>query len=111
MKTNDFLEGDVVVIEISGKIMGGDEITRFHGLLHQHLEARKTRFLIDLDKVTWSNSLGLGMFIAALASVQKAQGKMVLANVTNIEALLAMTKLVRVFDSYDSREEAMKALA
>ena len=111
MKISDTIEGDVVILELSGKIMGGDESTLFHGKIREYLNYNKLKFVIDMKDILWSNSIGLGMLITALTTVKKADGQTVLANVTNIQDLLAMTQLIRVFETYDSREEAMQSFA
>ncbi|UCC45299.1 MAG: STAS domain-containing protein [Candidatus Zixiibacteriota bacterium] len=110
MKMTDMIEGKVVILELSGKIMGGKEIDRFHDKIHEHLKAGRKLYVVDMKRVTFTNSSGLGMLIRGYASVTKADGKMVLANITNIQDLLAMTRLLTVFDTYDSREEAIAAL-
>ena len=96
-------------LELSGKIMGGDEITRFHETIHEHLKADRKLFVVDMKGITWTNSLGLGMLISGYAAVAKADGRMVLANITNIQDLLAMTRLLTVFEAYDSHDEAIAA--
>jgi len=80
MKFTDTLEGDLVIIEISGKIMGGEETTMFHGRIHEYIKLNKKNFLINLKKVEWMNSVGLGMLISALTTVRNAGGRLVLAN-------------------------------
>lgn len=111
MRFKDFIEGDVVVIEISGKIMGGEETTMFHGRIHEYISQKKTNIIIDLKDVNWMNSVGLGMLISALTTVKNAGGRLVLANITNIEAILTITRLISVFEHFDSREDALKAFA
>lgn len=110
MKFDDFETDDgVVVMDLSGKIMGGEETTMFHGKIHEFIQANKKNFVIDLEKVKWMNSVGLGMLISSLTTVKNAGGRLVLANITNIETILAMTRLITVFEHYDSREEALEA--
>ena len=41
MKFEDRLEGDVVIIGVSGKIMGGEETTMFHGRIHEYIQQNK----------------------------------------------------------------------
>lgn len=110
MKFEDTLEGDIVILDISGKIMGGEETTMFHGRIHEYINRNKKKFLLDLSKVDWMNSVGLGMLISALTSVRNAGGRLVLANITKIESVLTITRLISVFEHYDDREEALKAL-
>jgi anti-sigma B factor antagonist len=50
------------------------------------------------------------MLISALTSVRNAGGRLVLANITKIESVLTITRLISVFEHYDDREEALKAL-
>jgi anti-sigma B factor antagonist len=109
MKFDDFLEGDVVIINVAGKIMGGDETTLFHGKIHEYITANKKNIVIDLKSVDWMNSVGLGMLISALTTVKNAGGRLVLANITKIESILTITRLISVFEHYDSRDEAVKS--
>ena len=110
MKLKDFeSDGGVIVLELSGKIMGGEETTMFHGKLHEYIQAGKRKFLIDLKNVEWMNSVGLGMLISALTTVKNGKGRLVLANITNIESILSMTRLITVFEHYESRDAALKS--
>ncbi|UCG61416.1 MAG: STAS domain-containing protein [Candidatus Zixiibacteriota bacterium] len=111
MKFEDHLEGDVVVIDVSGKIMGGEETTLFHGRIHEYIQQNKKNFVIDLTKVDWMNSVGLGMLISALTTVKNAGGRLTLANITKIQSILTITRLISVFEHYDTRKDALKALA
>lgn len=111
MKFEDHFEGDVAVIVVSGKIMGGEETTMFHGKIHEFISGNKKNIVVDLEKVDWMNSVGLGMLISALTTVKNAGGRLVLANITKIESILTITRLISVFDHYDSRDEAVKSFA
>ena len=110
MKINHREENGVVVIEPKGKIMGGPESTELHDLLHDMIDKGKLKVVIDLGKVDWMNSTGLGLLISGLTTLRKAGGELRLANVTDkIESLLAITKLITVFKAYDSVEEAVNS--
>jgi anti-sigma B factor antagonist len=110
MKFEDSLQGEIVIIDISGKIMGGEETTMFHGRIHEYLNRNKKKIVLDLAKTEWMNSVGLGMLISALTSVKNSGGRLVLANITKIESILTITRLISVFEHYDNREDAIKAL-
>ena len=109
MKFEDHLENDIVVLDLSGKIMGGEETTLFHGKIHEYIELNKKRFVVDLAKVDWMNSVGLGMLISALTTVKNSGGRLVLANITKIESILTITRLITVFEHFDSRQDALKS--
>ncbi len=109
MKFDDKIVDDIVVLDVSGKIMGGDETTMFHGKIHEYINQNKKNFVVDLAKVDWMNSVGLGMLISALTTVRNAGGRLVLANIDKIESILTITRLITVFEHYESRDEAIKS--
>ena len=109
MQFKDKVQDGVVVLEVSGKIMGGEESTMFHGKIHEYISSKQTNIIVDLAKVDWMNSVGLGMLISALTTVKNAGGRLVLANITKIESILTITRLISVFEHYDSRDEAIKS--
>ncbi len=111
MKFDDSIRDNVVVFDISGKIMGGEETTMFHGRIHEYIQQNKKNIVLDMAKVEWMNSVGLGMLISALTTVKNASGRLVLANITKIESILTITRLITVFEHYDTREDAMKSFA
>lgn len=111
MKFEDHLEGETVILNVSGKIMGGEETTLFHGKIHEYISQNKKNIIVDLKNVDWMNSVGLGMLIAALTTVKNAGGRLVLANITKIESILTITRLISVFEHFDSRDEALKSFA
>jgi len=110
MKFDDKLLDDVVVFELSGKIMGGEEATMFHGKLHEYIGLNKKNFIVDLAKVDWMNSVGLGMLISSLTTTKNGGGRLVLCNIDKIESILTITRLITVFEHFDSRDAAMAAI-
>ena len=110
MKISDEVKGDIVIIHLEGKVMGGPDATMFHGKLHEFVDAGKKKIVIDLKKVEWMSSVGLGMLISALTTMRNSDGQLKLANVTQgIQSLLTITRLVTIFEAHDSVEEAINA--
>jgi len=108
MKLTSRETGDVVVLEPKGKIMGGPDATVMHDQLHEFIDQNKKKVVIDLAKVDWMNSTGLGILISGLTTLRNNGGELKLANVTEkIQSLLTITKLITVFECYDSVEEAV----
>ncbi|NIT60730.1 MAG: STAS domain-containing protein, partial [Aliifodinibius sp.] len=63
--------------------------------LHELIDNDKTNVVVDLGKVKFMNSSGLGMLIGALTTMKKAGGDLRIANPTDkIESLLIITKLI-----------------
>jgi anti-sigma B factor antagonist len=111
MKLTDREQDGVVILEPKGKIMGGPDASLLHDKLHEVLEAGKRKVVIDLSQVEWMNSTGLGILISTYTTLRNNDGELKLANVTDkIQSLLTITKLVTVFDTHDSVDEAVKAL-
>ena len=80
--------------------------------LHEYLENNQRQIVIDLSKVEWMNSTGLGILISGYTSMRNHNGALKLANVTDkIQSLLIITKLVTVFETYDTVDEAISSFA
>ncbi len=110
MKISESIKGDKVVIALEGKVMGGPDATMFHGKLHEYVNSGKRKVVIDLGKVEWMSSVGLGMLISAMTTMKSNDGELKLANVTqSIESLLTITRLVTIFKAYDSVDDALAA--
>ena len=97
----------IIVLELSGKIMGGPDAGLLNDKLHELIDQKKTKIVVDLAKVDWMNSSGLGILIGGLTTVRNNKGELKLANVTErIQSLLMITKLMTVFETYESVEKA-----
>ncbi|WP_020403330.1 STAS domain-containing protein [Gracilimonas tropica] len=99
-----------VVIEFKGNVMGGPDAVSLNEKLHELIDEEKTNIVVDLGKVKFMNSSGLGMLIGALTTMRKAGGDLRIANATDkIESLLIVTKLITVFKHFKSVDEAAKS--
>ena len=97
-----------VVIEFKGNVMGGPDAVSLNEKLHELIEAGKTNIVVNLGKVKFMNSSGLGMLIGALTTMRKSGGDLRIANATDkIQSLLVVTKLITVFKHYDSVDKAV----
>ena len=109
MRLTDRVAGDVAILEPKGKIMGGPDATLLHDKLHDYIDQNKKKVIIDLSKVEWMNSTGLGILISGLTTMRNNGGELKLAGITEkIESLLTITKLITVFDSYDNIDQALE---
>lgn len=100
----------VIILELSGKIMGGPDATLLNDKLHELIEANKTSVIADLAKVEWMNSSGLGILIGGLTTMRNNGGDLKLAQVTErIQSLLMITKLLAVFDTYEKIDDAIQS--
>ncbi|HDP99266.1 MAG TPA: anti-sigma factor antagonist [bacterium] len=110
MNLNEREIDGVVVLELSGKVMGGPDASLLSEKLHQLVDLKKTRVIADLGKVSWLNSSGLGILIGGLTTMRNSGGDLKLVNVTGkIESLLIITKLIKVFETFQTIEEAVNS--
>ncbi|MBN2410336.1 STAS domain-containing protein [candidate division KSB1 bacterium] len=110
MEMIERIENGIVVLELSGKIMGGPDAATLNEKLHDLVESGNTRVVADLSNVNWMNSSGLGILINALTTIRNAGGDLKLASITEkIKSLLKITKLLTVFSTYDNTDDAVKS--
>lgn len=99
---------DVVIISLSGKIMGGPEAGEINEIINNLIDKNKKKIVIDLEKVGWMNSSGLGILIGAVTTLKNNGGKLIIINVSErIENLLKITKLSNVFEIEQSINSAI----
>ncbi len=101
--------GNVTILDLSGQITftEGDQLLKdkVNSLVHQ---GRK-HLLVNLANVTHMDSAGLGELVGAYTTVSKAGGSMKLLNLTKrLHDLLAITKLLTIFDTFESEQDALK---
>ena len=112
MKTKISERYSAVVIELKGNVMGGEDTKEFNDTLHKLIDEGKKNIVVDLHDVKFMNSSGLGMLIGGLTTVKKSEGTFRLSRVTDkIESLLIITKLITIFETYKTVEEAVASFA
>ncbi len=112
MKSKVVERYNAVVIELKGDVMGGDDTKEFQEILHKLIEEGKKNIVVDLGEVKFMNSSGLGMLISGLTTTKKAEGSLKLARVgEKIQSLLIITKLIQIFETFESVEDAVKTFS
>ena len=100
--------GVIAILDFSGKIMGGPDAGLLNDKIHELIDNNKVRVVADLGNVDWMNSSGLGILIQGLNTMRNNGGDIKLANVTErIKSLLMITKLTRIFEIFDTVDDAV----
>ena len=108
MKTNRNPQGKVMVLELSGKIMGGPDHDKFKGEIKQLIEDGYKDIVLDFSGVPWINSTGLGILISGYHSVRAAEGTMKVCSVKErVLSIFYISQLEKIFNVYPNREEAL----
>ena len=112
MQIKEQMQGDIAIINLKGKLMGGPETQAIHEKVKELVENGIKKVVIDLGKVKWMNSSGLGALMGAMTTLRNAQGDLKLANVTDkVQSLFMITKLITIFETYNSVDEAVKSFS
>jgi len=104
------IEG-VAVCKIEGKLSGFEDKGVVQNKIRDLLSKDVKNVILDLSKVNWIDSTGLGELIASLSSIKKEDGHMVLANIQGpVRSLLKMTNLNQIFEIFEDVDEALSNL-
>lgn len=102
--------GGITILEISGRITLGDESQQLRTKLKELLAQGKSRLVLDLAKVGYIDSAGLGTLVGGYTSAYNVGAIMKLANLTKkFHEQLHITKLVTIFDVYNTVDEALQS--
>jgi anti-anti-sigma factor len=100
--------GDIHVLTPRKGLMGGDETRELSSAIQEIVATPAPKIVVDLGKVSFLNSTGLGALVAGHVSCKNRQGWFRVARTTKrIDNLFLITKLAFVFETFDTVEEAL----
>src|ERR1051325_1835030 len=100
--------GDVAILDLSGKITIGEGSVQLREAVRQLLESGKKKILLNLGDVSYVDSSGIGELVSSYSTTNKNGGQLKLLNLTKkIQDLLAITKLLTVFEIHEHEESAL----
>jgi len=104
--------GDVMVLDLKGKMtLGeGDELLKdkVNSLVHQGHQ----KLILNLAAVPYVDSAGLGEIVRTFTTVSRLGGSLKLLNLTKrIHDLLSITKLLTVFETFESEDDAVRSFS
>ncbi|MEP7273376.1 MAG: STAS domain-containing protein [Acidobacteriota bacterium] len=104
--------GDVTILDVEGKILLGEGDVQLKRKIDELIERKETKLLLNLAKVPYMDSGGLGEIVRSYTTVKRAGGELKLLNATKrISDLLTITKLITVFEIFEEEPEAVKSYA
>lgn len=102
--------GNVTVLDLSGQISLGGGNIELRTSLRQTIAEGKENILLNLDKVSYIDSSGLGELIAGFVSLQKTGGQLKLLHLNSrVRELMTLTKLLTVFDIFELEADAVSS--
>ena len=100
--------GDVAIIDLNGRLVLGDSDDLLRDKVNSLVQQGHKNILVNLGQLSYMDSSGLGELVGCYTTVTRRGGALKLVGLTKrISDLLAITKLLTVFDSYEAEKEAV----
>lgn len=110
MQIDERSAGDVTVLDLKGRMTMGEGDELLKDKVNSLILQGRTKLVLNLADVPYVDSAGLGEIVRTYTTVTKQGGSLKLANLTKrITDLLSITKLLTVFDTYDSEADAVRS--
>jgi len=102
----------VTILDLSGKITIGAGSVQLRDAVRKLIEGGNKKILLNLGDVSYVDSSGIGELVSSFTTTSNAGGHLKLLNLTKkIQDLLAITKLLTVFETFTAEDEALKSFA
>ena len=108
----DIVNGRRGITAVKGEIVLGEESNAFREKIKELLMAGKKKIVLNVANVSYIDSTGVGVLVACFNSARSHDAALKLANVwSRFREVLQMTRLLTVFDTYDSESAAIQSFA
>lgn len=105
---NERKVGNVTVLDLKGRVRIGGTTVALHRTIRSLIQEKKILILLNLAEVIHIDSCGLGELIASHISLRNKGGEIRLLRLTeSVRELMSVTKILEVFDVYESESEAL----
>ena len=102
--------GDITILDMDGKVTIGEGSVALRTTIRRLLGEDKKKILLNLGGVGYIDSSGIGELVSSFTAVNKESGQLKLLNLTQkIQDLLAITKLLTVFDVFENEGDALSS--
>jgi len=111
MRIKETEKDGVVILTLSGKMMLDAKSISLHEYVKDLINKGKVKVIMDMGKITWFGSTGLGVLLASYTSLKDNGGDLKVARATRkIRSVFMFTQIIKVLENYDTVEEAVAAL-
>jgi len=112
MQISERAVGDVIVVDLKGKITLGEGDEMLKDKVNSLINQGYRKIVLNLAEVPYLDSAGLGEVVRAYTTVSRQSGSLKLLSLTKrITDLLSITKLLTVFETFDSEDEAVRSFS
>jgi anti-sigma B factor antagonist len=100
--------GDVTMLDLKGRVVLGEGDDPFRQRIEAFIKRGSLKIILNLREVTYIDSAGVGVMVGRLVAVRKLGGDIRLINLVQRNLrVMTITKLVSVFETFESEEEAI----
>jgi anti-sigma B factor antagonist len=112
MQIEERVVNDVTILDLKGKMTLGEGDELLKDKINSLIQGGRRKLVLNLEGVPYIDSAGLGEIVRTYTTVSRQGGKLKLLNLTKrIQDLLAITKLLTVFETHDSESEAVRSFS
>jgi len=112
MQIEERSAGDVTVLDLKGKMTLGEGDELLRDKINSLIQQGRRKVVLNLEDVPYIDSAGLGEIVRTYTTISRHGGSLKLLNLTKrITDLLSITKLLTVFDTYDSEADAVRSFS
>ena len=112
MQIEERAVGDVMILDLKGKITLGEGDELLKDKINSLVNQGHKKIILNLADVPYIDSAGLGEVVRTYTTVSRQGGSLKLLNLTKrITDLLSITKLLTVFETYESENEAVRSFS
>ena len=102
--------GDVTVLDLSGQLVNDQGSQNLKDKINSLIQQARKDIILNLAEISYIDSAGLGQLVSSYTSITKATGGLKLLHVNKRNHdLLSITRLVTLFDTFDTEEEAISS--
>ena len=104
--------GDVIVLDLKGRVTLGEGDELLKDKVNSLINQGQKKLVLNLAEVPYIDSAGLGEIVRTYTTVSRQGGSLKLLSLTKrITDLLSITKLLTVFETFESEQDAVKSFA
>ena len=98
---------DIIILDLEGDLsIGGNK--EFRQCVTRIVNSDARKLIVNLAKVEYMDSSGLGELISCYTAMQQVSGHLRLLHLSHrLHQLLVITKLITVFETFDSESAAV----
>jgi len=110
MKILERRVGDVVILDLHGRILTGEGDKALREAARRLADSGAGKLLLNFADVSFVDSSIVGEMVRTLTTVRREGGQLKLLNLpARIRSLLSTTRLLTIFETYDSEDEAVRS--